>query len=377
MEQTIKTAKSELGRIISKISENLDKYGFESFPLSASANSMYEFTSNNSDWTEGFWTGMVWLAYQYSKDDKFKKAGLLQTKTYETRFDKNVFLEHHDLGFLYIYSCIRCYELTSDETAKEYALKAADKLMTRYNEKAGVIQAWGDLTDPQQSGRFIIDCLMNIPLLFWASDITGDKTYFNAALTHATAASEYIIRPDNSTFHTFHMDVITGKPKFGTTHQGFSDTSCWARGQAWGVYGFALAYKHTKDERFLDSAYKVTDYYIDHLPEDYVPYWDLIFSDKDGNDQPRDSSAAAIVLCGLLEQLPYADEERVARYLKVIKESLKSLSTKYTTANKNSNGVLLHATYALPQGLGIDECNIWGDYYYMEGLMHLLEMKNI
>lgn len=362
-------AAKEIEFVLSKIDSNLDKYGYDTFPRAASVNNVYEFSKDNNDWTEGFWTGMLWNAYRYTKNPKYKDAAMVQTRLFQERFDKNIKLEHHDLGFLYIYSCVYCYELTGDETALEYAIKAADKLMTRYNEKAGVIQAWGDLSDPNQSGRFIIDCLINIPLLFWASEITGDKKYYDAAYRHAKASQKYIVRPDNSTFHTFHMDVVTGEPRFGTTHQGYSDSSCWARGQAWGVYGFPLAYKHTKDTSFLETAYRITDYFLEHLPKDSVPFWDLIFTD--GDKQPRDSSSGAIALCGMLEQLGTADEARKSKYMDYIEKITTSLANNYATKNSDSNGILLHATYALPQNNGIDECNIWGDHYYFEALIKI------
>lgn len=203
--------------------------------------------------------------------------------------------------------------------------------MGRYFDKAKIIQAWGDLSDPENRGRMIIDCCMNLPLLYWAAEITGDKKYFKAAKNHANQAAEYIIREDASSFHTFYMDVETGEPRFGKTAQGFSDNSCWARGQAWGIYGFALSYKYTNDIKLIELDEKVANYFLNRLPQDCICCWDLIFT---GGAQERDSSAAAIAACGLLElskHLPLEDimkkiyENAAVNIVKSLAEDINSI----------------------------------------------------
>ena len=357
--------------VLKKIDENLEKYGCDTFPGSASVNNVYEFSKVNSDWTNSFWTGMLWLAYEVSGDSKYRSAAETQLVSFKKRIEERFNTNHHDLGFLYTLSCVAAYKLTGSEGAKKTALTAADVLTERYCSKAGILQAWGDLSDPDQSGRMIIDCNMNLPLLYWASSVTGDEKYADIAKSHVSKAAKYIIRDDFSTYHTFYMDVKTGAPRFGKTAQGYSDDSCWARGQAWGIYGFPLSYIYTKDYSLLEKTKGVTDYFINHLPKDYVCYWDLCFTD---GDEERDSSAAAIAACGMLElikHLPKEDSDR-EKYEAAAVKIVDSLIDNYTTkTDKNSNGILLHAVYNKPGNVGVDECNIWGDYYYFEALVRL------
>lgn len=362
--------KEAIGEVLKQIDKNLDTFTYK-FPTSSSVNNIYP-SKDNTDWTSSFWTGMLWLAYEITGDDKYKKVGDIHVKSFKQRIEEKISVDHHDLGFLYTLSCVSAYKLTGNEDAKEAALMAADYLTGRYFEKAGIIQAWGDLNDPKQRGRMIIDCCMNLPLLYWASEVTSDPKYHNMAYSHAKQASRYIIREDGSTFHTFYMNVETGDPVEGKTHQGFGDNSCWARGQAWGIYGFPLTYKYEKDWELIDVSKKITNYFINRLPEDEVCYWDLLFTE--GIEQEKDSSAAAIAACGLLElskNLPLTDEYKTL-YENAALRILKSLWKNYTYKHDpKSNGILLHGVYAKPQGAGIDECCIWGDYYYFEALVRL------
>lgn len=357
--------------VLSKIDENLSVFT-DKFPAPASKNNVYA-AIENVDWTASFWTGMLWLAYEVTGDQKYRQAAETSLSTFYQRIDQRIGLDTHDLGFLYTLSCVAAHKLTGNQTAKEYVLKAADFLMTRYFEKAGIIQAWGDLNDPNQRGRMIIDCLMNLPLLYWASDMTGNRAYYNAALNHARQAARYIVRPDASTFHTFYMDVETGTPKLGKTAQGFSDDSCWARGQAWAMYGFPLSYRYTRTWELIELNQKLANYFLNRLPEDHVCYWDLIFTE---GAEERDSSAAAIAACGLLEMAKIAPLTNPARrvYEHAATSMIRSLAASYTSATSpDSNGVLLHAVYGKPMNDGVDECCIWGDYFYFEALVRLLK----
>lgn len=364
---TKENVKEAINFVLKKIDENLEAFTYK-FPDSASVNNIYEAT-DNVEWTPCFWTGMLWLAYEVTGDEKYRKVAEIQLDSYKKRIEEDVHTETHDLGFLYSLSCVAAYKLTGNEEAKKTALKAADKLITRYFEKAGIIQAWGNLNNPAQRGRMIIDCCMNLPLLYWATEVTGDKKYYNIAHSHAEQASKYIVRQDSSTYHTFYMDVESGEPKYGKTAQGYSDDSCWARGQAWGVYGFPLSYIYTGDYELIELAKKLSNYFLNRMPEDGVCYWDLTFTE--GNEE-RDSSSAAIAACGLLElikHLPVTDENRHL-YENAALMMLKSLAEKYTSVNEpNSNGVLLHGVYGKPLGNGVDECCIWGDYFYFEALV--------
>lgn len=353
--------------ILKTISADLPDFT-DKFPSACSHNNMYSQT-DNFDWTESFWTGMLWLAYEETGDFNYRKAAETQLESFKKRIEQRYNTNTHDLGFLYTLSCVAAYKLTGSDIAKQTALNAAECLMERYWEQAGIIQAWGDLNDKNQRGRMIIDCLMNLPLLYWASEVTGDPKYKNAAATHARKAAEYIVRDDASAYHTFYIDVNTGEPIAGKTAQGYSDKSSWARGQAWGIYGFALSYMYTGNTEFLDVSMKMANYFLNRLPEDYVCYWDLIFTD---GDEERDSSAAAIAACGLLElskHLSQLGNSESVIYKNAALKIIESLAANYTSENTdNSNGILLHAVYSKPSGTGVDECCIWGDYYYFEAL---------
>jgi unsaturated chondroitin disaccharide hydrolase len=358
-----------INHILKKIDQSLDEFT-DFFPDSSSINQVYQPIENN-EWTTSFWTGMLWLAYEWTGDKKYRKVAEKHVESFKERIDKQIEVNHHDLGFLYSLSCVSAYKLTGNEIAKEAALKAADLLITRYYDKAGIIQAWGDLEDPAQRGRMIIDCNMNLPLLYWASEVTGKSVYREIASSHVQQAANYIVREDASTFHTFFMDPVSGAPLKGNTHQGFSDDSCWARGQAWGIYGFPLSYRYTKDTELISLTKKLTHYYLNRLPEDHICYWDLLFTE---GEEERDSSAAAIAVCGLLEMLkylPFTDPQR-RTYENAATAMIQSLYENYTTeVDSEANGILLHAVYYKGGGRGVDESCIWGDYYYFEALIRM------
>lgn len=215
----------------------------------------------------------------------------------------------------------------------------------------------------------IIDCLLNLTLLHWAAEETGDSRYAAMARRHAQQSARYLIRPDHTSYHTYHMDPETGKPLYGNTHQGYADDSCWARGKAWGIYGFALSYVYTGDPAFLDASRQLADYLLAKRPADGIVYWNLVFTD--GDEQEKDSSAAAIAVCGLLElsgQLP-AGDPGAAGYREAAREMLAVLAERYTTKeHPHSNGILLHGVYNKPRGWGIDECTLWGGLFLLRGL---------
>jgi unsaturated chondroitin disaccharide hydrolase len=198
--------------------------------------------------------------------------------------------------------------------------------------------------------------------------------FAEAANCHLAQASKLLVRPDASTFHTYYVDTETGRPRHGSTHQGFSDDSSWARGQAWGIYGFALGWRHKGDASLVVLAAKLANHFLNRLPSDGICCWDLIFKDDDVT--PRDSSAAAIAACGLLElsnALPLSDERR-AVYAAWAWRIVKTLGASYLAPLDGSNAVLLHAVYHMPNKAGVDEACIWGDYFYLEALMRLRQI---
>ncbi len=319
----------------------------------------------NTEWTTGFLPGMLWLAGDLTGDDAWHRAARGHVRSFVDRIERRVHLDHHDLGFLYSLSCVPAWRHDGDRAARDAAVAAADHLLGRVLEPAGIIQSWGDLADPAQQGRAIIDSLMNMPLLYWASEITGEAHYAAAAHRHASRLAESIIRPDDTTHHTFHWDVTTGEPLYGTTAQGYADDSTWARGQAWGIYGFVLNHLHTGDPELLRASERCARRFLELLPEDRVPYWDMVFGD--GSGQERDSSAGAIAVCGLIELAAATGNDEYRRAADQILDAL--IRTCAADPDGPANCLLLHGVYAKTMGRGVDEGNLWGDYYYLEALV--------
>ncbi|MHB8131981.1 MAG: glycoside hydrolase family 88 protein [Mobilitalea sp.] len=351
----------------------------DSFQNAYSENSFYQPISN-VNWTTGFWTGEIWLAYEYCNDTKLANSAEIQIDSFMERIINKVEVDHHDMGFLYSPSCVAGYKLIGSEKGKEAGIMAADQLISRYHPIGEFIQAWGPMDEPENY-RLIIDCLLNLPLLYWASRETGNEKYKVIAEKHIHTTLANVIREDYSTWHTFFFDMMTGAPDHGATCQGYRDGSAWARGQAWGIYGVALAYKYTKCDNYIDIFINVTKYYLEHLPEDLVPYWDLEFGE--GSTQPRDSSSASIAACGMLEMAKYMEVEDAKYYTGIAKKIVKSLYDNYMVGDeKASNGLVLHSTYSnhspynTCNHCGVDECNIWGDYFFMEALTRLNKKWN-
>ncbi|MHA7134833.1 glycoside hydrolase family 88 protein [Oerskovia turbata] len=323
----------------------------------------------NQGWTTSFWPGMQWLAYEVTGDPVFRAAGGRHVADFARRVEDGQDLETHDLGFLYSLSCVAPWRLLGDEGARAAALAAADHLMGRFLEPAGILQAWGDLDDPAQRGRTIVDSLMNMPLLTWAGQETGEARYPDAVRRHTSQLARHIVRDDDTTFHTFTWDPVTGEPLRGGTAQGAGDDSCWARGQAWAIYGFALNHDATGDPELLRVAERCAEHFLGRLPSDGVPYWDLVYGD--GSDAPRDSSAAAIAVCGLHELARLqTDPERRDRYALAARDLLLAL-VRYTPEAEGleSDALLLHSVYDAPGNVGVDEGSLWGDYFYLEALV--------
>lgn len=329
----------------------------------------------NVQWTCGFWPGQIWLAYEYLGDEIFKYAGLIMAESFLERIKQKTEVDHHDMGFLYTPSCVSAYRITDNQRARKAALLAADQLIRRFQPKGSFLQAWGEL-GATDNYRFIIDCLLNLPLLYWAAKQTGDEKYALIADKHAATCLKYSIREDGSTYHTVFMDAETGEMSYGATCQGYRNDSFWARGQAWAVYGTAIAYRYTRNPEFLVAFRHVAKFYLSRLPDDLIPYWDMIFTEDE--DEPRDSSSASIVACGFLEMANYVGTDEADIYTSIAKQMMKSLADSYSVKDFHiSDGLVLHATYSKKSPYntctpeGVDECASWGDYFYMEALTRL------
>lgn len=356
-------------KITTKLAFQLDQFN-GLYPAACSVNGVYPLTPN-TDWTTGFWSGSTALAARLSDQDCFRDALSLQIESFAQRLQLNHELDTHDLGFLFSLSCVNAWRMTGNELAHRCALQAADALMMRYHSRARIIQAWGDLQDPEQRGRMIIDCMMNLPLLYWATEQTGNKDYAHHAYSHAQQACKYLIRSDHSTFHTFYMDVESGRPIGGKTHQGFADNSCWARGQAWAIYGCALSFGYTGDKQFLQAAKDAARYFLAHLPADNICYWDLSLT---ATNTHKDSSAAIIAVCGLIElanHLSIVDTDREV-FIEQALTIMDTLLEAYIDFEHNHGGYLTQSVYNMNKNRGVGEYCTWGDYFLFEALSRLV-----
>ncbi|WP_125605325.1 glycoside hydrolase family 88 protein [Lapidilactobacillus bayanensis] len=351
-----------LNQCVGKLRKALPKFQ-NAFPSACTTNMKYRIKGND-DWTNGFWTAMMWQAYQITNDSEFKVQAEEQLVSFKQRLADNFILNHHDIGFLYSLSAYAGYQITGSTTDQAMVVAAADVLVGRFQKKGQFIQAWGDLDNPDEY-RLIIDSLLNLPLLFEAAKISGDSRYATIGQQHYQQVLDYIVRPDFSTYHTFYFDPQTGQPLKGATRQGYSDNSCWARGQAWILLGMPLYRRFFQETNQRERYQELLNYYLQHLPADGVPYWDLIFTEED--QQPRDSSAAAIAACGMIEaqkQGYLANGQELARGI------IYRLGESYLTG-ADQEGLLQHGVYAYADNKGVDEANLWGDYFFMEALMRL------
>ncbi|MGQ9473239.1 MAG: glycoside hydrolase family 88 protein [Candidatus Caldatribacteriaceae bacterium] len=351
--------------LVKKIETNLSRFS-KGFPH-VSFKGRY-FPLENVEWTAGFWTGILWLAFLITGKKQFRIAAQQLLFSFENRLQQNIAIDTHDLGFLYLLSCVPDFEIFGSEISKALALDASQKLTERFHPQGKYIQAFGKVP-PEENPITIIDSLMNLPLLYWASKKTGKSEYFQVAVQHAQTVRSLLVREDGSTYQACRFCFQDDQPMWLGTIQGYSNISCWSRGQAWAIYGFTLSYKYTKLPIFLDTALKVTEYFLNHLPEDQVCYFDLIFSQ---GDQPRDSSAAAIAVSGILELasvLETIDPEKSSLLHQKALTILQNLTRNYVAiSDDKQDGFLLHATYHWPRKEGIDESCIWGDYFYLESL---------
>lgn len=320
-------------------------------------------TTGASSWTSGFFPGSLWLMGEQSADPSWKtkaeawQAGIESQKTNTST---------HDVGFMIFSSFGNGYRLTGNDAYRQVVLTAARSLATRYSAKVGSIKSWNGPTSADF--RVIIDNMVNLELLFWASKHGGSSAWHDIAVSHALKTRENHVRADGSTYQIVNYDPTTGAVKSKGTKQGLNAESTWSRGQAWAVYGFTMAYRETGDARFLETARRTAEYFLAHLPADGVPYWDLELPRTVG--EPRDSSAAAVAASGLLELSRLEpDARRGQSYLSAAKHILTSLSSPaYLAEGTTSKAILLHGTQSKPSG-SFDTGLVYGDYYFLEALI--------
>ncbi len=359
-----------MDRAVERVRANIDKLSY-GFPSTCSTNFEYS-TSSRFNWESGMMTGVYWLAYEYTGDEEFKEAAERHIEIYKEHALTGEWLIDTDTGFVYSPSCVAGYKITGDAMMRSAALNAADILMRQYDVENKFIIRSGQRIEGNTSGyRLIVDSMMSIPLLFWATEQTGDQKYANAAVNHYRTTIIYNIRNNGSSYHHYQFDPITGNPVMGKTLQGYSNESCWGRGQAWLLYGFPIAYSYTGNEEILTHFASVFEFYLDSLPSDCIPHWDLDF--KEGSKEPRDTSAAIISTCGFLEMAKHLEDEDPIKelLLETAANQMNAIIDRYEIFGE-ADGLIAGVTHALPQGQGIEECAVYADYFYMEALMRYI-----
>ncbi|SHJ19248.1 unsaturated chondroitin disaccharide hydrolase [Arenibacter nanhaiticus] len=325
-------------------------------------------------WTSGFYPGILWYMYEITKDEKWKQEAIKRTEVFE---DFKTITEHHDIGFMMFPAYGNGYLFGDKKEYKDILLTSANSLASRFNPKVGTIRSWSNKMHPRwQQHITIIDNMLNLELLFWSAKNGGDKSHYDIAVKHAETTMEHHFRDDYTSWHVVEYDSLNGKVLNKHTKQGLHDDSRWSRGQAWGIYGYTLMYRETKDKKFLDFAQKIADKYLELLPEDYIPHWD--FDIDTTKDDDRDASAAAIVASGLLELSTYMEDEALQnKYYNAALNMLTSLSSEKYSGVGKADSFLLHSTGAKSLGHEIDVALIYADYYYIEALDRLKKMNSV
>jgi rhamnogalacturonyl hydrolase YesR len=316
------------------------------------------------DWTSGFFPGYLWLLGEATGQDSWRTAAKTYTAYIEPEKNNR---STHDLGFMVYCPFGQGYRLTQDAAYRDVILQAARSLSTRFNRKTGTLRSWNHHQELWQY-PVIIDNMMNLELLFAATRLSGDSSFYQLAVTHANTTLRNHFRPDYSSYHVVDYDTTTGQVRRRMTHQGFADESAWARGQAWGLYGYTLCYRETKNPAYLKQAENIARFILNHpnLPKDLVPYWD--FNAPDIPAAPRDASAAAITASALYELSTYSPTN-AALYRGKAEQMVRSLAKSYTARPGGSHGfLLLHSTGHKPANSEIDVPLIYADYYFLEAL---------
>ena len=321
------------------------------------------------DWVSGFFAGTLWYMYELTGDENWADHARKHTEVLDTI---QYLTWHHDVGFMIYDSYGNGLRLKNIEGYKDVCVNTAKSLSTRFRPGAGVLQSWNTDRGWQAERGWecpvIIDNMMNLELLFKATEFSGDSTYAKIAVSHADKTLENHFRPDWSCYHVVDYDLNTGEVRRKCTAQGYADESAWARGQAWALYGYTVAYRFTHDKKYLDLAEHVADFLFNSptMPEDLVPYWD--FNAPGIPDEPRDASSAAVIASGLYEMSYHTGNNE---YKEKADKIIESLSTPAYRAAQGTNGgfILMHSVGSIPHGSSIDVPLNYADYYFLEALI--------
>ena len=326
---------------------------------------------SKEEWTGGFWPGILWYDYEATQNDTIRVLAEKYTESLE--LFSRIPAYDHDLGFLVFCSYGNGYRLTHNPVYRDVILATADSLATLFNPKVGTILSWPRNVEMLGGHNTIMDNMINLEMLFWAARNGGDRRLFDVAVSHADKTMENQFRPDYSSYHVAVYDTVTGKCIKKCTHQGYSDDSMWARGQAWAIYGYTVVFRETGNPKYLEFAERLVDTYMKNLPDDYVPYWD--FNAPDIPNAPRDASAACVVASALLEMSGFYGNGKGEKYRKAAEKILCSLSSDKYQSRERNVAFLLHSTGHWPAKSEIDASIIYADYYYIEALMRLKRLN--
>lgn len=324
----------------------------------------------SGDWTSGFFPGELWFLYEYTG----KQIWLDQAKAFTKTIEQEQFNGRtHDMGFKVYCSVGTGYRVTKDAHYRDVVIQSAKTLATRFNPKTGVILSWDHSRD-KWVNPVIIDNMMNLELLFEATALTGDSSYYKIAVSHANTTMKNHFRPDYSSYHVIDYDPNTGAVLKKETHQGYSHESAWSRGQAWALYGYTMCYRFTKDPAYLKQAEHIAGFILNHknMPSDLVPYYD--FDAPNIPNEPRDVSAAAVTASALYELGGYSNEKKT--YFQKADKMLNSMATKYASPlGKNKGFILVSSTGSKPSESEVDVPLSYADYYYLEALLRYKALK--
>lgn len=332
-------------------------------------------TCTSKWWTSGFFPGTLWYLYDYSKNDFLRKFA----EEFTQRVKNEQFTtDNHDVGFMINCSFGNAYRITGDTSYRSALLNASRSLMTRFHPVVGATRSW-DTHKNNRHWQFavIIDNMMNMELLLRSAKEFNDPSFTAAAISHADKTIQHHFRPDHSSYHVVSYDTLSGLPHAKQTAQGYSDSSSWSRGQAWGLYGFTMMYRLTKEKRYLQQAQQIADFILHHprLPADKIPYWDL-----DAPNIPntfRDASAGAIICSALIELSGYTDPKRSSDYLSAAETQIRSLSSeRYRNSLPKAPFILTHSVGSIPHHSEIDVPVSYADYYFVESLLRMRAVKN-
>ncbi|NMO94974.1 glycoside hydrolase family 88 protein [Paenibacillus lemnae] len=317
-------------------------------------------------WTNGFWGGMLWLMYHETGNEKYKEIAQISEAKMDQCFDEFYGL-HHDVGFMWQPTSVTNYKLTGNPVSRKRALHAANLLAGRFNLAGGFIRAWNDLEEGDTRGWAIIDCMLNLPILYWATEETGDPRFQQIAVKHADTAMTAFVRPDGSVNHIVEFDPFQGGVVKTHGGQGFGEDSSWTRGQTWALYGYMMSYRYTGNDEYLQTAKRVAHYFMAHIPEDGI-----IPVDFRQPEEPKlaDDTAAAIAACGLIEISKAVGGHESRFYLSAALKLLRTLDASRIDWSPDTDHILLHGSAAY-HAARHHESIIYGDFYFMEAIFKL------